>query len=1010
MRGLITRLGLAVAVLCCAAPAWALDPAVSLHDYRHDTWRRKDGAPASISTMAQTTDGWLWVGTENGLYRFDGLNFERYQSPTGQRLLSIRISTLTATPSGDLLVGHLDGGINLIRKGEIVPLPAWKTSRVETVYDIVADNDGTVWIGTRAGLVRYSKGQWHNIGSSWGLPQKTVEEGTLDQYGQLWVLADGEWYKLDRKAQRFYPTGRRDESGAFFSPDGAMWRRSGKQVVRVASGQPGPVLPRLEAQRYMFRQNHDMFDADGNLWLLHSPNGIARIRKQDIPNSSSFDPSQLPAERLSQPWQLSSPQVIGMLEDREDNLWAMTISGLERFRNQRIRTISLPEGAEHGNLAADAQGRIWAGAQNLEQLWDIARQPPPPVVSEARRLAVTGRAGALLSAGPQGIERHLGGRIERIPLPPQCPQASAPWVNRLAEDRDALWAGMRSCGLFRYRNGVWVDGASLGVTPKERVMASDRDGAMWFGYRDGEIQRYLDGKVSSYAFAAGGSLGPIRFIDTQQETLISGAEGTAVLRNGQFERLRAALPETLVNLAGLVIQPNGDRWLHTGLGLALVRAADWRASISDPRQPLRMDLFDSADGYPGAPMLYASIPNGALDSSGRVWFVGTDGIGVLDPQRMYRNRVPPSVEIGMLSVDNHSYAPQAGLLLPEHPMRLDIGFAALSLTKPEQMQVWYKLDGVDRSWQLAGTRRKASYSHLGPGSYRFSVRAANADGVWSTEDATLTFAVQPAFTQTVWFYLLCAGAAAGLAYGLYLMRLRQLVRRLNAVLGARLLERERIARALHDSLLQSVQALVLRFGALGKSLPPDSPARQQLDALLYEADGVIVEGRNAVMGLRLASVHGGDIALAFKRLVERMQAEHQQLIAFNTRGTQRRLDPLAWEEVYHLGAEAVLNACRHSGASRIVMELDFGLQSFALTVRDNGKGLSEDILRDGQRDGHWGLVGMHERAAALHGTLLLTPAQPHGLELQLTVPAARAYDSRHKPSWRRRVAAWLSRA
>ncbi|NYE62939.1 signal transduction histidine kinase/ligand-binding sensor domain-containing protein [Duganella sp. 1224] len=1009
MRSLFSRLCLLAAMLSGLPHAWALDPAVSLFDYHHDTWRRQDGAPVSITAMAQTSDGWLWIGTEQGLYRFDGLRFERYRSPTGQLLLSPRISALTATAGGDLLVGHINGGVNLIRQGEIVPLPAWSAAQVDTVYDLIADNDGSVWICTRSGLIHYAKGAWQTINASWGLPRQTVQEGTLDQYGQVWVRLSNEWYKLDREARRFHPTGHAGEDNAFYAPDGAMWRRKGQLIVRVPNGQPGPVQPREESRRYRIAQAHHLFDADGNLWLFGPPNGIARIRKQDLPHSDSFDPSQLPAERIAQGWQLSNPRVTGMLEDREGNLWAMTPSGLERFRNQRIRTIALPDNVTVPTLAADGQGRIWVGGVNLDQLWDVAGAAAPALREGERRLAVAGRDGAILSASARGIEIRRDGRLTTLPMPPACPGARSEQVNRLMQDRDALWASLRDCGLFRYRDGAWRGAASLGIAPQERVMTAAPDGAMWFGHRNGSLQHYQDGRLTDYAPAAAASLGALQLIDAQAEVVISGAEGTAVLRHGRFERLRAADPDVLNNLAGLVILPNGDRWLHTGLGLAHVRAADWNASVGDPRRPLRMELLDAADGYPGAPMLVAPVANGALDDSGKLWFASTEGIGVLDTTRMYRNPLPPALQITALSVDNRPYAPTPGLLLPQKPMRLDIGFAALSLTMPERMQVWYKLEGVDRDWQLAGTRRGASYSHLGPGSYRFTVKAANADGVWNEQGATLRFAIQPSFTQTAWFYLLCAGAALAAAYGLYLMRMRQLVRRLNAVLAARLLERERIARALHDSLLQSVQALVLRFSAVSQRLPADSAARAQLDALLAEADGVIVEGRNAVMGLRLASVHGGDLATAFTRLVERMQAEHRLAIALQVRGVRRRLDPLAWEEVYHIGAEALLNACRHASASRVLLALDYGAQELTLTVSDNGKGLADEVLRQGGKDGHWGLVGMRERAAALNGVLTLTPAVPRGLQVTARIPAGRAYDRDSRPGWGRRLRGWWQR-
>lgn len=994
------------ACLLPAREALALDPGVSLHDYRHDTWRRRDGAPGNISSIAQTTDGWLWIGTFDGLYRFDGLSFERFQPPSGRRLRAPRISTLAAGGNGDLLVGYLEGGIDIVRGGELLPMPGAATMPPDPVYDIAADVDGAVWIGTSRGVLRVAGGAWQAAAADWNLPAARAEEFTLDQYRQLWALVGGAWYKLDRERRRFVAVARPPGKGTFFSPDGQMWQRRGHLIERLDSGRAGPPLPRDERTRHYYRQLDDMFDADGNLWLLRGPGSVARVRRQDIPRAGSFDPSTLPAERLDQSWQLSGMVATGLLEDREGNVWVTTRNGLERFRNQNIRTVAVPQGADLVTLAADATGAIWAGAQHMDGLWAVsAGAPPPPIVPEARRIAVLGRDGALVTNTPDAIERRLPGRVERLGLPPQCAAAGRFSVNRLLEDRDSTWLAMSPCGTFRYVDRAWRSVKEYGVPPRIQFSAVDRAGAIWFAYQNGEAWRFAGGRVHKVASAG---VGFLRFIDAQQEVLVSGSAGTAVLKDGRFERLRTRDPDVLNNVGGVMITTDGDRWLHADAGLVRIRAADWRAAVADPRIALPAEIFDSSDGYPGARMPYVPLANGAIDHAGRLWISGTEGIGVLDPRRLYRNPVPPALQITGLAAGGRRFAPAAGLRLPPSSGRVEILFAALSLGMPERLQVLYRLEGVDADWQRAGAMRRAIYANLAPGRYRFMLKAANANGVWNEEGAALDFVVAPRFFQTGWFYLLCAAGVAALAYLLYLLRLRQVVGRVNAALGARLLERERIARALHDNLLQSVQGLMWRFAGLVYELPEDSPTRRRMRELLAQGESVIVEGRNAVLGLRVAAVQGEDIERALRNLGERLEKEYGAAFALRIQGRVRPLDGAVWEELFHIGHEALHNAYRHARARHVALRLDFGRAAFSMAVRDDGAGIPARVLRHGFSEGHWGLVGMRERAQLVDGSLELRSA-PGATEIRVCIPALRAYVAGAAPGRRLRLRAWLRR-
>jgi signal transduction histidine kinase/ligand-binding sensor domain-containing protein len=1005
MLNLLVQVCVAIALLA-SIPAWALDPDVHLNDYHHQTWGRKDGAPANISGITQSDDGWLWVSTDFGLYRFDGLRFERYQSPSGKKLRGVRIAVIAAAPKGEVWVGYFDGGIDLIRNGEIVTLPPVAAS-LSIVHDIEAASDGTVWISTREYLWRWSNGQLQQIGPSWGLPQKGGAMLAIDQYEQLWAKVDQEWYKLPRNARRFVSSNVGNMDDIVPAADGSLWWRNGTQFQRVLNEHPGPAATRNRLLRHYSSDGRFMFDDGGNLWLLQAPKGIARIRRQDLPPGDSFDTAKLPAEELSQLRQAGNPYPNRQLEDREGNHWVASRSGLERFRNQRIRTIALPEGAERFMVGTDQQGKVWVGALNLERLWDVAHAPAPRVLNGARPIPSRGLHGALLTVGARGIEGSLyaskpGGVI---PLPPACPKARAQDINILSEDRQSLWTAIFTCGLHRYRDGVWATGPSLGLPNLLNPLVADRDGAMWLASRDGVLRHYLNGNLTNYTTADGNPLGAIRLINVEQDVLTSSSNGTAVLREGRLWRLSSTEPEALMSLAGMMILPNGDRWLHTALGMAQVLAADWRASMQDTRVPLRMQLLDAADGYQGGPSILPALHNASRDADGKIWFATTEGIGVLDPENHYRNPVPPVVQVSTLTVDHRPYWLQPKLQLPPSPGQIEIGFSAVSLTIPEKMQVLYKLEGVDADWQAAGTRRSASYAKLAPGDYRFLLKAANRDGVWSQQEAVLPLSIPPSFTQTVWFYLLCVVVVSALGYGLYLLRMRQVIGRMNALLGERLLERERIARALHDNWLQDMHGLVLNFAGLSRGLPQQSPARERMEELLLQADGVLINGRNAVMGLRAASVQSNDVEQAFTALGQRLQHDLGPRFGLRIRGTMRPLDCAAWEEIYYIGYEALHNAYHHAEAARITLTLDYGVNQFALMVRDDGKGLPAEVREHGKREGHWGLVGMRERARMVDGSMTFHSPNGHGTEICLHIPAPRAYAAGMRAGWRSRLQA-----
>ena len=471
---------------------------------------------------------------------------------------------------------------------------------------------------------------------------------------------------------------------------------------------------------------------------------------------------------------------------------------------------------------------------------------------------------------------------------------------------------------------------------------------------------------------------------------ISGERGMGILKNGRVHLLRAAEPEVLRNVTGMHITPEGDRWLNGAAGAVLVRAADWQRSVADPGQPLRYRLFGAQEGYPGTAVIDTRLPSAMADGQGRIWLAATGGVVSIDGAALPRNAHAPRVAIlGAQAGEVTLAAPVAGsLLLPTGSKEFSIDFTAPALRRPDGLRFQYRLDGVDRDWQDAGNRRSAFYTNVAPGAYRFQVRASNEDGVASANTATLGLRIAPTLVESRLFLALCALGIAVLGYSLYRYRVRYLTGRLAERLQVRIAERERIARTLHDTFLQTVQALTLRLDTVVRTLPAGDATRGKLEQVLNDTDQAIAEGRDQLQDLRMAD--GAMLERGIKDALRELQASHPGIAAgLEVNGEAACLGPAMDEDIAEIAREAVRNAFRHAGATRIEVRLTYGGRQLALEIIDDGCGIEDAVLRAGRRDGHWGLVGMRERAARIAGQLQIDSSAGRGTKVGLVVPLAR---------------------
>ena len=526
------------------------------------------------------------------------------------------------------------------------------------------------------------------------------------------------------------------------------------------------------------------------------------------------------------------------------------------------------------------------------------------------------------------------------------------------------------------------------------------DASLWFATPSG-LSAFSHGHWRTYTTSEGLPSDNINsvFEDSAGVLWVGTVSGIAFRTGDRFRsplRASAALREEIL---GMAEDRLGALWVATsGHVLRLNRKKLVEGTLEDA-DAHEYGLADGLRGVAGVKRHRSVI----ADSAGRIWFSLNRGISVVDPARLTRNSAPAIAHIQGVSADGRPVAIAGKVQIPGGRQRITFSYVGLSLSAPDRIHYRYQLEGYDHGWSDPVITRERDYTNLKHGRYRFRVVAANADGVWSADDAALPFEIAPLWWQAWWFQLSAAAAAMMCVGALYRMRVRQVTNRINLRFQERLAERTRIAQELHDTLLQGFLSASMQVNVAADSLPENSSAKPRLNRALELMRQVIDEGRNAVRGLRSAPSGSLDLELAFSRIQRELAGGHQtDAVDFRVivEGEQRPLHPALRDEVYRIGREALINAFRHAHAKKIEMELAYAPKRLTVSVRDNGRGIDPAVLQTG-RDGHWGLSGMRERAERIGARLQVMSSAAAGTEVQLTVPAHIAFkdEAAVKPSW-----------
>lgn len=994
---------ISVIAVLLGMPAAALDQQCSIAQFNHSAWTVKEGAPGQVTALAQSADGYLWLGTQTGLFRFDGVTIERYMPERGEDFPATSVSALYAPASGGLWVGFRYGAASFMDADGVTHYGEEQGLPTGSVYDFATDGDGNIWAATFQGPVQLRQHHWYAPEAAAGYPGGPARSLFRDRDDQLWVATEDTLALMPRAAQQFRVVARGlGRIGQIAqAPDGSMWIAETDGVARPVPLLGGPVL----APGVAHASGGLLFDRHGSLWVTTLGEGLQRIAQPLQPSGGAPAVQQF-RERQG----LSGDYLGAIIEDREGNIWTGSSRGLDRFRQGNLIPAELPHGAVDFMLVPGEAGAIWVGTRNRPLL----RLPDPaPGAGADLPTGITAALrqpdGMIWLAGPQGIWRLRGERVELATRLPDAIDHSG--VQALMVDGvGALWVSLNRPGIFRWHAASWehiVDHPAMAEGSSPLSLLADSRGRLWMGFARGELTRVDGDDWRLYTAADGLAVGNITaLLESADRLWIGGERGLAQWTDeGSFQMLQAAEPGALVGISGLVAS-GGELWLNAASGVIRIDAEELRRVRADPGHRIAITRFDFLDGLPGTPAQFRPIPTAVAGSDGRLWFATTGGVVAVDPARIEHNPLAPPVTLRALWVNGERVPAGADLKLPALTRSLQFNYAALSLAIPQRVRYRYRLEGFDGDWQEAGTRREAYYTNLGPGDYRFRVIASNNDGVWNEQGTSVQLSIAPAFFQTTWFAALGVLGGLGVAWLLYLLRLRRLGLHIRTRLHERHLERERIARELHDTLLQSIQGLILRFQAVAESIPAQAPARLAIESALDRADEVLAEGRDRVIDLRASSAYEGELPETFAKVAEELALEHPATFRLVSTGVEQPIDPIVRDEIFRIGREALVNAYRHANASSVDVEIAHGREELRLRFIDDGRGIDASVVKAGGRPGHWGLSGMRERAARIEAQLNLWSRPGAGTEIELRLSADAAYRPCLKKSrwkWMRRL-------
>ncbi len=988
-----------------AIPALALDPHTALAEYGYQSWQTDSGLPQNtVHAIVQGRDGFLWIATEGGLVRFDGMDFSVFTRATTPQLPSDLIDDLMEDSSGALWIST-SGGLARMQDDRFEAFGPQRGIPATQVWRTWQGPHGVVWALTAAGLFRIEGARAEAVNLHGDLTENSTMTAGAD--GAVWLGTTGGLMRAGADG-RFQPAGASGEVLALAAAgNGTVWAalRSGLETcsaqgcssVSVPDGAGVNVLAADTAGRVWIGTDAGLFvAAGGKIRALGQATGSVSFlycdRQGIVWAGTAHGLMRIEPENGDKAELLRGGDVyLAAAADREGDLWLGTESGgLAVLRDRKFSTLTAEDGLTDEYVLALAQapnGHVGVGTKggglNVFRDGKFRALTTTQGLSSNVVLAVAAAANGDVWVGtPDGLDLLRGGAMARAFT--TADGLADDFVRSLFVDRrGALWIGTRH-GLSRYSNGKFTTWTALDGLGSDLVGAitQDNEGTLWVGTLGG-LTEFRDGQFRNLTTKDGLSSNVVTALHADgRGTLWIGTldGGLNRMRAGKIVSLQSQqLPGRVI---GILEDSSGYLWISSNSGIYRVSLAGLDRMAGGGPVPEVM-RFGVADGMRISECSSGGHPAALALSDGSLWFATLKGIARVDPRHMPVNRVPPQVTIEQVSVDDVTQPARVELKIAPGHSHYEFDYAGLSFTAPQKVEYKVQLEGFDPDWVDAGARRVAYYTNLPHGTYTFRVMARNNDGIWSTAPATAELTIEPHLYQTFWFRLLAALALAGLGYAVWRRRLLGVERQFQAVLG----ERARIAREIHDTLAQGFVAVSVQLELIAQLMQSSaSAAREQLEQARAMVRSSLEDARTSIWELRSQTAEREDLPARLLKMAEETvrNAGERARVHMQVSGTNRPLDPGIEREVVRIAREATVNAVRHGNPANIHLRLEYNEGMFELEVHDDGKGFA-GTPPDGS-SGHFGLTGMRERARAINSTLTVESCEGEGTQVKLVLP------------------------
>jgi ligand-binding sensor domain-containing protein/signal transduction histidine kinase len=1012
-----TAIGLVLLLLSASASSGAVDSSITSSRSR-SFWDHGSGFPGGhVFSMTQTPDGYLWFGTGNGLVRYDGLRFEFIPKANSNDASFGLVPGVLADASGQLWAA--DDFTHLFRyEAGLLKGPVPDNGRHG--YAVSSTNktfDGwLLFVSELQGVVEYKHGERRVLLEPRAVPSgPTAVVQTAD--GKIWIGTSekGLFQFRPEKGEASLlqvPSLKNERINCLLPLANATLLVGTKRGLFISHGDGSfnEVSPTPKRDEVLALAN----GLKGRIWI-GTEHHVFKVDPKDIDvNGRIHSLEQLAVN--------GDRAVTALFEDRDGSLWIGEPEAIERYQDsafityrssQRSSQSSLQSSQESslvglpcsncGAIYVDSDQCVWFAppngglfriSQGRVQSIEIAGLKNDIVYS------IAGAAGDVWVARRNGGLTRLMAEGNTVRESPRRQQSASISMRDAVysvyrEANGTVWAGTLHDGLRRLRNGTWHTFTTKDGLPSDSisVITGNESGRIFVGTPNG-LAEFRNDHWTDYNTHDGLPPGAIEslFLDASDTLWIGTSRGIAFMRSGNVH-VPLGAPTALYGEILGIAEKNGWLWIATSDHILRVRSS---ALLKEAYAEGDYREFGVTDGLPSVEGIRRS-PSVELDNRGNIWFSLKQGISLLPASAFADPAYPVTVRIDGMLVDGKTVATGDHIRISSGRHRLTFRYAGINVSNPVGVKYRYRLADVESAWSEPTPLREVDFTNIAPGHFEFQVAASNPDGVWNSNGAAIAFEVEPSILQTRWFQVASVGVLGLLALGVYQLRVQQLHRQFNIGLEARVNERTRIARDLHDTLLQTLHGLMFQFQAVRNLLPrrPEEATRS-LDDAIEETEKALAESRDAIQGLR-SGVN------AQENLAELLQIAMQELTAsaegkapifdLIEEGERRSLSPAAKNEICRIAIEIVRNAFQHSNATRIEAEIRHDNRMLRVRIRDDGRGIDPKVLKDGGRPGHWGLQGIRERAERIGSQVDFWSESGAGTEFQLTVPAAIAYEA-----------------